>query len=112
MENKNNKLETDTPYVYNEEVPVWIVPISGWGSEGIKNAHDRMRAYLLAAEILKVNIEFTSRLGTFQSYKNAPSVSNEISAHNNHTFAAYDTLLGTNWRTTFYDEMTKHLGEK
>ncbi|ABG59564.1 hypothetical protein [Cytophaga hutchinsonii] len=112
MKHNNQEIRTDGPYVYNEELPVWLVAVSGWGSEDINSAHERMRAYLLAAEKLKINIQFTTRLGTFQSYKHAPAVAKEIMQHNDTTFAVYTTKLGENWQKTFHDEMSKHLNGK
>lgn len=105
----NQKLETDTPYIHNKTLPIWIVPISGWGSESMVEASNRMHAYKNSAELLKINIEFTSRLGTFQSYKNAPTVATEIREQNEKTFAVYATNLGVDWRERFSAEVKKLL---
>ncbi len=100
-----NQLETDIPYMHNDALPFWIVPISGWGSESIEKANQRMSAYNEVAKQWKINIEFSSRLGTFQSYKNAPSVAEKIEAHNKKTFAVYKSLFGKDWRIQFVKEV-------
>lgn len=107
----SHKLVTDTPYIHNKTLPIWIVPISGWGSESLEEANDRMHAYKKSAEGLKINIEFTSRLGTFRSYKNAPTVATEIREHNEKTFAVYASELGADWRERFNQEVKKELGK-
>jgi hypothetical protein len=106
------KLETDTPYMNNHDLPVWIVPVSGWGSENTDNAYARMDAYKTAAETFNINIEFSTRLGTFQSYKNAPSVSKEIQAHNDETFAVYEKVMGSDWQQRFIKEVHKQLPDE
>jgi hypothetical protein len=106
------EMETDEPYMHNEALPVWIVTISGWGSESMEEAHQRMDAYKAVAEKWKINIEFSSRLGTFRSYKRAPSVSKEISAHNDQTFTVCEKLFGENWRNAFVEEVHKRLSDR
>jgi hypothetical protein len=105
----NAKLETDTPYINNDGLPIWIVTISGWGSENMDDAYKRMQIYKSVAEKLNINIEFSSRLGTFQSYKNAPGVAEKISEHNEKTFAVYEKILGRDWRQKFSDDVQKKL---
>lgn len=105
----NDKLLTDTPYIHNKTLPIWIVPISGWGSTSMAEANNRMHAYKKSAEVLNINIEFSSRLGTFQSYKNAPTVATEIRERNEKTFAAYESKIGTDWRERFSVEVKKQL---
>jgi hypothetical protein len=72
---------TDTPYIYSDTLPIWIVTISGWEDEG----PSRMEAYLEVAKKWKINIEFSTRLGTLHSYKRAPTVQKEIMEHNENT---------------------------
>ena len=103
------ELKTDTPYIHNDALPIWIVPVSGWGSDGIDEAHTRMLTYKNAAQAFRINIEFSSRLGTFQSYKNAPSVAKEISEHNEKTFAAYEDVIGADWRKNFNEKVQQEL---
>jgi len=105
----NQKLQTDTPYIHNKTLPIWVVPISGWGSESVAEANNRMHAYKKSAEVLKINIEFTSRLGTFQSYKNAPTVATEIREQNEKTFAVYASEIGVDWREIFSAEVKREL---
>jgi len=105
----NQKLSTDTPYIHNKDLPIWIVPISGWGSESLEEANNRMLAYKKSAEYLNINIEFSSRLGTFRSYKRAPSVAKEISEHNEKTFVVYEEIVGKDWPKRFNDEVKKKL---
>jgi hypothetical protein len=106
-----NKLITDEAYIHNESLPVWIVPVSGWGSESIENAYLRMEAYKQAAESFNINIEFSTRLGTFQSYKRTPAVGKQIEEHNDHTFAVYTEILGKDWQRRFIDEVHKQIKE-
>src|SRR6478609_6796905 len=101
----NDKLLTDSPYIHNKTLPIWIVPISGWGSASMAEANNRMHAYKKSAEELKINIEFSSRLGTFQSYKNAPTVATEIREQNERTFAVYANMIGVDWREQFSAEV-------
>lgn len=103
------KLATDAPYINNYDLPIWIIPISGWGSDTMDEAYARMEVYKNTAEKLNINIEFTSRLGTFQSYKRAPAVAEEIDAHNADTFAAYEKTIGADWRNRFNEEIQKQL---
>ena len=105
MNHSEKALETDNPYMHNDTLPIWIVPISGWGSEIIEEASQRMSAYNQVAKQWKINIEFSSRLGTFQSYKHAPAVAQKIEAHNAKTFAVYDSLFGKDWRIRFVKEV-------
>ena len=105
----NQKLQTDTPYIHNKTLPIWIVPISGWGSESMEEASNRMHVYQKIAEDLKINIEFSSRLGTFKSYKRAPTVGKEISEHNEKTFAAYASEIGEDWQEKFNAALKKQL---
>lgn len=99
------KLATDAPYIHNYDLPIWIIPISGWGSDSMDEAYKRMEVYKNAAEKLNMNIEFSSRLGTFQSYKNAPTVAREISEHNEKTFTVYANAIGVDWRERFSAEV-------
>ncbi|QHT71423.1 hypothetical protein GXP67_34580 [Rhodocytophaga rosea] len=92
---------TDTSIIYNEKLPVWIVPVSGWGEE----AYERMNAYKQVAELWKLNIEFSSRLGTFNSYKHAPSVAKEIREHNGKAFERYQKEFGENWQQKFMEKV-------
>jgi hypothetical protein len=103
------QLITDTPYIHNDALPIWIIPISGWGSTSINKAYERMQVYKNIAEEQNINIEFSSRLGTFQSYKHAPAVAEQISTHNEKTVAAYAKILGTDWQQKFSDEVKKQL---
>jgi len=107
----NQKLSTDTPYIHNNDLPVWIVPISGWGSESLEEASNRMLAYKKSAEYLNINIEFSSRLGTFRSYKRAPSVGKEISEHNEKAFIEYEKNIGIDWRERFNEQLKNKLGD-
>lgn len=111
MKDVNRKIETDTPYIFNDALPVWIVTISGWGSESIEDAFKRMELYKSVAEKMQINIEFSSRLGTFQSYKRAPVVAEQIETHNTHTFAVYEKTFGEDWRIKFIHEVKKNLPE-
>jgi hypothetical protein len=94
-------IKTDKVYIYNKKLPVWIVPVSGWGDHAV----DQMKAYDAVAQIMKINLEFSSRLGTFNSYKRAPAVAKEINDHNENTFAAYQKELGSDWQTKFVDKV-------
>lgn len=110
LKKKSKKVATDSPYIYNKALPVWIVPISGWsGNDNEEEAYTRMEVYRSIAEKMKINIEFSSRLGTFRSYKNAPAVSLQISGHNKKTFAAYEQIFGAEWRQLFQQEVIKLL---
>ncbi|WP_018343751.1 hypothetical protein [Cytophaga aurantiaca] len=103
------KLATDAPYMNNHDLPIWIVPISGWGSDAMEEAYTRMEIYKNVAKELNINIEFSSRLGTFQSYKRAPAVAAQIEEHNEKTFAVYEENLGKDWRQKFSEEVQKQL---
>lgn len=107
----DNILVTDQAYVHNESLPVWIVPVSGWGSESIENAYMRMQAYKQVAESFNINLEFSTRLGTFRSYKRAPAVAEEIDQHNEHTFTSYAAALGKDWQYRFINEVHKLVKE-
>ncbi len=107
----DNKLITDQAYIHNDSLPVWIVPVSGWGSESIENAYLRMQVYKQVAESFNINVEFSTRLGTFQSYKRAPAVGKQIDEHNDHTFAVYAGVLGKDWQRRFIDEVHKQIKE-
>ena len=105
----NQKPATDAPYIYNYDLPIWIVPISGWGSTSMEEAYKRMEVYKNIAEKWNINIEFSSRLGTFQSYKNTPVVAEQISKHNEKTFVVYEKIFGTDWQQKFSNEVIKQL---
>lgn len=96
---------TDTPHIHKNGLPIWIVPISGWGDNGNK----QMEAYHEVAKKWKINIEFSSRLGTFDSNKRAPFVAKEIMEHNENTFAVYQELFGSDWRQKFSKEVKASL---
>ncbi|MCI5055574.1 MAG: phytochromobilin:ferredoxin oxidoreductase [Flavobacteriales bacterium] len=95
------ELITDTAYIYNRELPTWIIPISGWGEDG----NELMRTYHNVAQKWNINIEFSSRLGTFTSYKYAPSVSKEIQTSNDKTIAVYRRHFGEDWQQRFSREV-------
>lgn len=103
------KLATDAPYIHNYDLPIWIITISGWGSDTLDEAYERMEVYKKVAEEMNINIEFSSRLGTFQSYKRAPAVAEQIEEHNEKTFAVYQKIVGTDWQQKFNKEVQKQL---
>jgi hypothetical protein len=99
---------TDTPNIHSDTLPIWIVPISGWEDEG----PSRMEAYLEVAKKWKINIEFSTRLGTLYSYKRAPTVQKEIMEHNENTFAAYRKQFGNDWQQRFSKDVNDILMAK
>ena|SRR6218665_3247000 len=105
FEQEINLMDDTTLYIYNEKLPVWIIPISGWE----ENSSDRMNAYILTAKKMKINIEFSTKLGTPNSYKYAPQVAKEIDAHNEKTFEIYRKELGEDWEQRFLKEVDNHL---
>jgi hypothetical protein len=105
-----SNIETDEPYIQNAQLPNWIIPISGWGDPDMKDAHRRMHIYLSVAKEIGVNIIFSSRLGTFTSYKRAPSVAAEIKDNNNKTFLEYQKSIHPNWYQNFVDKTQEMLG--
>jgi len=99
---------TDIPNIYLDILSIWIVPISGWEDEG----PSRMEAYLEVAKKWKINIEFSTRLGTLHSYKRAPTVQKEIMEHNEKTFIAYHKQFGDDWQQRFSKEVNDILMDK
>ncbi len=107
---KDIQIVTDEPYIQNAEQPNWIIPISGWGNPDMDDANKRMRVYLTVAKEMGINIIFSSRLGTFTSYKRAPSVSADIQEINTNTFLEYEKNIHPNWYRNFVDKVQEMLG--
>ena len=108
-QNTEQPILTDTPYIQNETLPIWIVTIDGWGDPDIEQGQKRMKAYKTIADKWEINIEFSSRLGTLTSYKYAPSVAKEIMEHNKKTFATYEKKFGKNWQQKFSLEVNEYI---
>ncbi|MCD6587971.1 MAG: hypothetical protein J7K88_05425 [Candidatus Fermentibacteraceae bacterium] len=94
---------TDTSCINNEKLPVWIITTSGWGDDAIS----RINAYAGVARRWKLNIEFSSKLGTFTSYKYAPAAAKKIQEQNENTFEAYQKEFGENWQQRFMEEVNR-----
>jgi hypothetical protein len=94
---------TDTSCINNEMLPVWIITTSGWGDDAIS----RINVYAGVARRWKLNIEFSSKLGTFTSYKYAPAAAEQIQKHNETTFEAYQKEFGENWQQRFMEEVKR-----
>ena len=94
---------TDTSCINNEKLPVWIITTSGWGDDAIS----RINAYAGVARRWKLNIEFSSKLGTFTSYKYAPTAAKKIQEQNENTFEAYQKEFGENWQQRFMEEVNR-----
>jgi|GEM_PF-1874324 len=104
-----NTILTDTPYIHLDGLPVWMVIVSGWGDPNLEEGYKRMLISKNIAAEWKINIEFSTRLGTLQSYKNAPAVANEIMEHNEKVFAVYEKILGKDWRQRFVQELNEQI---
>ena len=104
-QNNENEDFEDNLYIKNKSLPVWIVTVSGWGDPDMDNAFQRIDAYKQVADKWKLNIEFSSQLGTLTSYKYAPLIDKEINEHNERTSIEYEQVFGKDWQQRFLKEV-------